>query len=242
MVSNFSALVSRQLILDLYKVRPESTGTQMVYLKDPARAPEVMGTLRAVLEKHGYPVMEYDPEPFFMKFENVASEDWFGQKLDLTLWQDEVVFFAWILSAVNAVSVSLVSLLLMIIAVGVMNSMWIAVRERTQEIGTLRAIGMGEGHVLGLFLTEGMLLGLFSSLAGCALGALLVTILDAAQIPLPAEGLRALLMSESLRLSLSAPVLVLVVFAFTLITSLAALWPSLRAARLEPIVAMQKTH
>src|SRR6185503_3012703 len=118
----------------------------MVYLKDPSTAAATMKILRERLAAKGFEVMEYDPEPFFMKFENVAGEEWFGQKLDLTLWNDEVVFFAWILGVVNAVSVALVSLLTMIIAIGVMNSMWIAVRERTHELGTLRAIGMGEGQ------------------------------------------------------------------------------------------------
>lgn len=240
MVSNFAAFVSRQLILDLYKVRPESTGTQMVYLEDPARAAEAMASLRSSLERHGYQVMEYDPEPFFMKIENVASEDWFGQKLDLTLWNDEVVFFAWILAAVNGVSVFLVSILTMIIAVGVMNSMWIAVRERTQEIGTLRAIGMGEGEVMALFLLEAMLLGFGSSTVGCLVGAVAAVALDRAAVPLPDEGLRSILMSDVLHLAPSPLGLVLVVVTFTVITGLVALWPALRAARLEPVVAMQR--
>jgi putative ABC transport system permease protein len=239
-LSNFVAFVSRQLILDLYKVRPESTGAEMIYLKDPARAPEALAALRGALEKKGFPVMEYDPEPFFMKFENVAGEDWFGQKLDLTLWNDEVVFFAWILTTLNAVSVFLVAILTMIIGVGVMNSMWIAVRERTQEIGTLRAIGMDESQVLLLFLLEAMMLGFFASVVGCALGGLVATLVDRAQIPVPAEGLRTILMSDVLHLSISPVVIVAVVLAFTLVTGLAALWPALRAARLEPVVAMQR--
>ena len=36
-------------------------------------------------------------------------------------------------------------MLLVIIAVGIMNTLWIAIRERTREIGTLRAIGMQRG-------------------------------------------------------------------------------------------------
>jgi putative ABC transport system permease protein len=240
MVSNFAAFVPRQLILDLYKVKSTSTGTEMVYLKDAGRAAETMSVLRESLKKHGFEVMEYDPEPFFLKFDNVANEDWFGQKLDLTLWSDEVNFFAWILTAVNAVSFSLVLILTLIIGIGVMNSMWIAVRERTQEIGTLRAIGMGEVQVLALFLVEAMLLGLASSLAGCMMGSLMVEVIDRAHVPLPDEGLRTFLMGDALHLSLSYPALIVVVVAFTMMTALAALWPALRAARLEPIVAMQR--
>jgi putative ABC transport system permease protein len=240
MVSGLASFVPRQLIIDLYKVRPESTGTEMVYLRDPSRAAETMATLREALAKHGFEVMEYDPEPFFMKIENVASEDWFGQKLDLTLWSDEVVFFAWILLAVNGVSVFLVSILTMIIAVGVMNSMWIAVRERTQEIGTLRAIGMDEHEVMALFLFEAMLLGFGSSVVGAGTGALVALVLDHAAVPLPAEGLRSILMSDVLHLAPSPLALIAVVLSSTFVTGLVALWPALRAARLEPVVAMQR--
>ena len=42
----------------------------------------------------------------------------------------------------------LIIVLLVIIAVGIMNTMWIAIRERTREIGTLRAIGMQRARVL----------------------------------------------------------------------------------------------
>jgi ABC-type lipoprotein release transport system permease subunit len=47
-------------------------------------------------------------------------------------------------------------------------------------------------------------------------------------------------MSDSLHLSLDYFSLIVVVLAFTMMTALAALWPALRAARLPPIVAMQR--
>ena len=54
----------------------------------------------------------------------------------------------------------------LIILVGVMNSMWMAIRERTQEIGTLRAIGMGRGGVLSMFVIEASLLSFGATIAG----------------------------------------------------------------------------
>ena len=67
----------------------------------------------------------------------------------------------------------LVILLMVIVAVGIMNTMWIAIRERTREIGTLRAIGMQRTQVLWMFLIEAFLLGLAGTAAGRGLGAAL---------------------------------------------------------------------
>ena len=41
-------------------------------------------------------------------------------------------------------------------SIGIMNTMWIAIRERTREIGTLRAIGMQRRAVLWMFLLEAL--------------------------------------------------------------------------------------
>ena len=46
--------------------------------------------------KAGYQVMEHDPRAFWMKFETVNREDWTGQKLDVTTWEDEISFLQWI--------------------------------------------------------------------------------------------------------------------------------------------------
>ena len=50
-----------------------------------------------------------------------------------------------------------------------MNTMWIAIRERTREIGTLRAIGMQRRAVLRMFLLESLMLGLVGTVGGALL-------------------------------------------------------------------------
>ena len=96
--------------------------------------------------------MDPDPRAFWLKFETVNREDWTGQKLDVTTWEDEISFIQWTVTAHRPGSpCTLIGVLLVIIVVGIMNTLWIAIRERTREIGTLRAIGMqrgpGAGHV-----------------------------------------------------------------------------------------------
>ena len=53
---------------------------------------------------------------------------------------------------------------------GVINTLLAAVLDRTREIGLLRAIGAGRGHVMKLFISEAALIGLTGGAIGTALG------------------------------------------------------------------------
>jgi putative ABC transport system permease protein len=167
----------------------------------------------------------------------VAREDWTGQKLDVTNWEDEISFMTWTLKALQGLSVVLIAILIAIIIIGIMNTMWIAIRERTREIGTLRAIGMHRIEVLWMFLLESIMLGLFATVAGAAAGAGIAAGLNALHLHVP-TGLQFFLMSPYLHISVHGSLLIGSVITITVVTALAALYPSLRAARLPPVVAM----
>jgi len=118
-----------------------------------------------------------------------------------------------------------------------MNTMWIAIRERTREIGTLRAIGMQRRGILWMFLFESLLLGLASATAGAIAGALIAAALNGAHIAVPVS-MQLFLMSDHLHLAVHPGEVVRAALMLTILTGLAALYPSFRAARLRPIEAM----
>ncbi len=60
----------------------------------------------------------------------------------------------------------MVGIMVVLVAVGILNSMSMAVQERFREIGTLRAIGMNRRNLTRLFLLEGFFLGLVGGSAG----------------------------------------------------------------------------
>ena len=67
---------------------------------------------------------------------------------------------------------SFLSLIIMgIAATGIMNTIIMATYERITEVGTLRSMGMKNNEVIGLFLIEASLLGIFSGLIGGLTGA-----------------------------------------------------------------------
>jgi ABC-type antimicrobial peptide transport system permease subunit len=118
-----------------------------------------------------------------------------------------------------------------------MNVMWIAIRERTREIGTLRAVGMQRSSVLSMFVTEGFLMGLLGTVLGVVLGLGVSAAVNAAMIVLP-KGAQLVLMSDHVIIT---PTLGWVVFSVVFITgaiTLISLVPSFLAARMKPISAM----
>lgn len=237
-MSNWSFFASKASVLKLYNLSSDTTGAIQVYLKDHRRANEVMGHLRKVIAGAGYEQMEHDPQPFWMKFETVAGEDWTGQRIDLTIWSDEVSFLLWVLTAIDSISFLLIGILLVIIAIGIMNSMWIAVRERTAEIGTLRAIGMSRRRVLYMFLLEAVILGIFATTIGGFIGVGIAMGLDAAHIVIPVEAMQAILMSDVLHMVVEPKQLVGAVIVFSLVAGAAAFYPAFRASRMQPVTAI----
>jgi putative ABC transport system permease protein len=239
LLSTWNCFLPIESLRALYQLNQDSTGVIQIMLhrKDFDKIPAIAGRLRNSLDQAGYRVMENDPRAFWMKFQSVAREDWTGQKLDVTNWEDEISFMTWTLKALQGLSFVLIAILVAIIIIGIMNTMWIAIRERTREIGTLRAIGMHRREVLWMFLLESLMLGLFSTVAGALAGAAIAAGLNGLHIPVP-RGLQFFLMSPHLHLAVHGSLLVSSIVTITVVTGIAAFYPSLKAARLRPVVAM----
>src|SRR5512136_3497754 len=201
LLSAFNAFLPAETLRELYQLKGTTTGAVQIYLKDPAASAAVAARLRGALQAAGYRVMDPDPQPYWQKLMlKVNSEDWTGQKLDVTTWEDEMSFLSWVVTAVSGRGGILVTVLMVIVAVGIANTLAIAIRERTREIGTLRAIGMQRVQVLRLTLLEACLLGLAGALAGAALAAATAAALNAARIGIP-ESVQYFLLQQHLHLA-----------------------------------------
>jgi putative ABC transport system permease protein len=235
--SSFQTYVPTKTLLDVYSINSENTGALQIYLKDMKKIPDFESKLRKRLSDAGYRLMDPNPQAFWFKFQSVNREDWTGQKLDVDSWEDEISFMSWILSSLSWLTAVLVAVLLGIIGIGIMNTMYIVIRERTREIGTLRAIGMQRSGVLLMMMLEALQLGLGAAVGGVLGASLVAAGLNAAAIHVP-KAVQVFLMRDHVWLWVTPFSVVASILFVTLLTGLAALYPSFRAARLRPVTAM----
>ena len=248
-LSSFGIFSSKQVILDLYLLDENTTGAIHIYLKDHHDAAEVAERLRKRIaeaavcsdlgdaEDEHCRLLDSLAQPFWMKFPNVTREGWTGQKIDVTTWEDEMQFLMWTIQAFDSLTFALVSVLLTIIVIGVMNSLWMAIRERTKEIGTLRAIGMGRGRVLAMFVIEAGVLAFGATVAGALLGSGICLVLNGLAIPV-SEGFQLFLMRETLYFLVEMRTLLVAVTTITVVVTLFSLLPARKAAKMPPITAI----
>ena len=75
-----------------------------------------------------------------------------------------------VLGVMQIVLVGIAAISLLVGAIGIMNSMYTSVLERTKEIGIMKAIGARNPDILWIFLIEAGMIGLVGGILGTALG------------------------------------------------------------------------
>lgn len=153
-----------------------------------------------------------------------------GLRRDLSVTTPGEVLRANKAVRVLATTSSAISLLaLAIAALSVLNTLAMAVEERTHDIGILAAIGWSRARILGLILSEGLLLASLGGVLGAGLGWFGNNLLNLLIVPGGGVSARATVSLTLLALTAS-----LVLGGF------GALWPAWRAARLDPASALRR--
>jgi lipoprotein-releasing system permease protein len=135
------------------------------------------------------------------------------------------------LKSQNASSYMIQFFVIISVAFGIASVLVVSVIQKSREIGILRAMGCSRRRIRDIFLLQGGLVGLVGSLLGSGLGVLLVTFF--ASTAKNADG------TPIFPVVLEPDMFLLAAGIATVTGILAAAAPAVRAARLDPVVAIR---
>lgn len=155
-------------------------------------------------------------------------EDRFGYKAES--WEESYSNVLGLFKVQNGVMFSAVGAILVVAAFGIFNIISTVINEKRRDIAILRSIGLSEADIRGVFLIQGLLLGVVGTLLGWVLGFALTELLGSIRFNM--EGFvrtNGFILDRGLKpYGLAA--------GFALCSSAFAAWlPARKAARLNPV-------
>jgi putative ABC transport system permease protein len=128
----------------------------------------------------------------------------------------------------TAITTAAALLALIIGGLSVVNTMFMAVAERTREIGLKKAVGATTVNVMGEFLIEATAIGIIGGVIGYSLGAVITIVANALTPP-----------GQSTLFLLDVQITIFALVFSTVLGAAAGILPAWRAARLDPVIALR---
>lgn len=137
---------------------------------------------------------------------------------------------ASVIGVIQAVIVAIAAISLVVGGIGIMNTMYTSVLERTREIGIMKAIGARNSDIMLIFLIESGMLGLVGGTIGAAIGMGFSKLAEWGAVQ---AGYGVLRVSFS-------PTLLLGVLAFSFIVgAISGIMPAMQASGMKPVEALR---
>ena len=166
-----------------------------------------------------------------------------GPRVLVRTWREVDPNTAQILKATDTSMAVFLAIVFLIAMLGTMNTMLMAVHERTREFGVLKSIGFGPGLVFCLILLETAAMTAVASVLGAALGTALDWYLvryglDLRSVNPSGFTYQGLVLDPIWRAILVGKVVVLPTVLLAVASLVSAIWPAGRAARIRPVQAL----
>ena len=153
------------------------------------------------------------------------------------------------MSQIQSTGTMEIAVVTLVVAAIVLFIMLYTVRERTREIGTLKALGASSMAILGQFMLEGILLSLIAGIVGTVIGTVGATSLANLLLPHPTQAGNSTVStagvsigsasSASISVTITPELVLLGLGVAVLLGALGSLYPAWRAARTRPAEAMR---
>ena len=164
------------------------------------------------------------------EIEKEMSRNFDEDEYDVNTQEDLLEQVNQLLGVVKGFLVAIAAISIAVGAVGIMNSMYTAVLERTKEVGIMKAVGATNGTIAFLFTAESAFLGLVGGLIGTIIG---FGIGYAVQIIASLSGF------DFLIIELDWVLIFWVLFGTTLLGTIFGALPAYRAAKQQPVNALR---
>lgn len=185
-----------------------------VMLDDPRRIDETMAAIRRVADE---------------------------QKLEINVvsWQQASGLLGQIINVFRALLFVAVAIIFIIAMVIINNAMMMATIQRTQMIGTMRAIGAQRSLVLAMVLVEAVVLGLLFGGLGMAAGSGVLAIIGKVGIAAPNDVMYFFFSGPRLLPHVNGGPLIVALAIILFVTIVSTFIPAVMATRVSPLRAMQ---
>ena len=158
------------------------------------------------------------------------------QQMTVKKWIDLATYYKQVRNLFNGIFLFMGIIVFFMVLMSSVNTLLMAMFERTREIGTMLAMGTPRAWIIFLLMAEAALLGVFGAAAGLVIGNLLGALLNASGLHLPPPpGYTVSILFRVLHvpaLMISSSILVVISLA------LASIIPAVRASRLKIVEAL----
>ena len=156
-----------------------------------------------------------------------SAEDWstWNRSLFSALWLEKM-----------AISIT-IGLIVMVGALNIISSLILLVRQKSRDIAILKTMGTSSRRIMGIFMMQGLVIGVVGTTVGAISGLVLCWFLDHYQvIQIPMDVYQVSHVPFVVQVF---PDLIVVVLATIVICFLATIYPSRQASALDPIQALR---
>lgn len=158
-----------------------------------------------------------------------------GPDYEVHTWDRLIPERKTIMNIQNGVSVVVSVVFVLLMLLGVANTMLMSVLERTREVGTMMAVGVTRQSVAALFLLEAVVLGVLGAVAGLGLTMVVTSVLASKHISItPPNASMAIEIIPFITARFTGAIMVVAIVGAVAF----ALYPALRASKLRPVEAL----
>jgi len=136
-----------------------------------------------------------------------------------------------ILNVINIIISGIAAISLLVGGIGIANTMFTSVLERTKEIGVMKAIGAKNTDILSIFIMESAILGIIGGIIGVIMGLSLAFLVS---------NMASTALGINFQIQISLPLILLAISFSLLIGILSGIIPAIQASKLKPVEALRR--